>query len=58
MTHECKLCKSDEMRDLLVDGNGIFFCRSCGKAVDDLDVHPEAFPKREEILKKKRIFRI
>lgn len=43
MTHECKKCKSDDMQDCLVDSSGRFFCRSCGKLIDDSDVHPEIF---------------
>lgn len=38
--HECKTCKSDKMQDCLIDRNGVFSCRACGKNLDDADVHP------------------
>jgi len=45
MTHECKLCKSDKMQDLLLDGNGKLFCRSCREIVYEEDIHPDILKK-------------
>lgn len=45
MTHECEKCKSDKMQDLMIDGSGIFYCRSCRNIADDCDVHPEIIRK-------------
>jgi len=47
--HECKLCKSNKMQDLLIGNDGVFLCRSCWKPVDDKDVHPKIFFKYKKL---------
>ena len=53
MTHECELCKSDNMQDLLIGSDGVFFCRSCWKPVNDEDVDEFILNKFKRLEKRK-----